>query len=74
MHVHCDVLVVGAGVAGLAAALAARRTGARVIIADEQAEFGGALLGQRAIIEGKPAVEWVEAAVAELGATDDVRP
>jgi sarcosine oxidase subunit alpha len=73
MHVHCDVLVVGAGVAGLAAALAAGRTGARVIIADEQAEFGGALLGQRAIIEGKPAVEWVEAAVAELGATDDVR-
>ncbi len=40
---HCDVLVVGAGPAGLAAALAAARSGARVIIADEQEEFGGSL-------------------------------
>ena len=43
---HCDVLVVGAGPAGLAAALAAGRGGARVILADEQAELGGALLGR----------------------------
>ncbi|MFO1061922.1 MAG: glycine cleavage T C-terminal barrel domain-containing protein [Dongiaceae bacterium] len=43
-HAHCDVLVVGAGPAGLAAALAAARTGARVILADEQAEMGGSLL------------------------------
>ncbi len=40
---HCDVLVVGAGVAGLSAALAAAETGARVIICDEQPEVGGAL-------------------------------
>ena len=32
---HCDVMVVGAGPAGLAAALAAARSGARVVIADE---------------------------------------
>ncbi|WP_119458229.1 2Fe-2S iron-sulfur cluster-binding protein, partial [Rhodospirillaceae bacterium SYSU D60014] len=43
-HAHCDVLVVGGGPAGLAAALAAGRAGARVILADEQAELGGSLL------------------------------
>jgi len=41
---HCDILVVGAGPAGLSAARAAAESGARVIIADEQAEAGGSLL------------------------------
>ena len=40
---HCDVLVLGGGAAGIAAALAAAEAGVRVILADEQAEFGGAL-------------------------------
>ena len=44
MHAHADVLVAGGGPAGLAAALAAARTGARVIIADEQSEPGGSFL------------------------------
>ena len=43
-HRHCEVAVVGAGPAGLAAARAAARAGARVILFDEQAEFGGSLL------------------------------
>ena len=44
---HCDVLVVGAGPAGLMAARNLARSGARVIIADEQEEFGGQLLSSR---------------------------
>ncbi len=40
---HCDVLVIGMGAAGLAAALAAAETGVKVIVCDEQAEAGGAL-------------------------------
>jgi sarcosine oxidase subunit alpha len=44
---HCDVLVVWAGQAGLAAARAAAGAGARVIIADEQQEPGGSLLSAR---------------------------
>ena len=72
-HIHCDVMVAGGGPAGLAAALAAGRAGARVIIADEQAEMGGALLGARDHIDGAPAVDWVAAAVAELAAMDHVR-
>ena len=42
-HAHCDVLVVGGGPAGLAAALAAGRAGARVILVDERAALGGSL-------------------------------
>ncbi|WP_406301337.1 sarcosine oxidase subunit delta family protein [Streptomyces sp. NBC_00885] len=45
VHAHCDLLVVGAGPAGLAAASAAARSGARVILADDQPEPGGSLLG-----------------------------
>ncbi|MFJ9372987.1 sarcosine oxidase subunit delta family protein [Streptomyces sp. NPDC101455] len=44
VHAHCDLLVVGAGPAGLAAAAAAARTGARVILADDRPELGGSLL------------------------------
>ncbi len=49
-HEHCDVLVVGGGPAGLAAALAAGRRGARVILADSDIEFGGGLLRRPAQI------------------------
>ncbi len=73
MHAHCDVLVVGGGPAGLMAALTAGKAGARVILADEQTEFGGALLDRRNAIDGKPAADWVAAAVAELEAMEDVR-
>ncbi|MFE5369105.1 sarcosine oxidase subunit alpha family protein [Streptomyces mirabilis] len=45
VHAHCDLLIVGAGPAGLAAAAAAARSGARVILADDQPELGGSLLG-----------------------------
>jgi len=73
MHAHCDVLVAGGGPAGLAAALAAARAGARVIVADEQPEFGGALLGRNDRINDKPAMEWVAATVKELQGFEDVR-
>ena len=73
MHVHCDVLVVGGGPAGLAAALRAGRTGARVIVADEQNELGGRLLDTRQRIDGAPGVDWAAAAAEELASMTDVR-
>lgn len=78
MHAHCDVLVVGAGPAGLAAALEAARSGARVILADEQNELGGSLLnasllGSRETVEGMPAGEWIARAEAELASLPETR-
>ena len=66
VHVHCDVLIVGGGASGLMAALSAAKSGARVVIADEQPEFGGSLLSDTATIDGKPAADWVAGAVEQL--------
>jgi len=72
-YAHCDVLVVGGGAAGLAAALAAADAGARVILCDEQAELGGALLAERsAAVDGRPATSWVSQAVTSLAGRADV--
>ena len=66
-YAHCDVLVVGGGPAGLAAALGAAASGARVILCDEQAELGGSLLTETtATIDGAPAQVWLAATLATL--------
>jgi sarcosine oxidase subunit alpha len=69
---HCDVLIAGAGAAGLIAALAAARAGARVMIADEQSEFGGRLLSTSEEINGQPALDWLNATTEELDSLDNV--
>src|SRR5207342_989748 len=70
---HCDVLVIGGGPAGLMAALAAGRAGARVILADEDFHLGGRLLAERYEIDGKPGTEWIAEIEAELSSLPDVR-
>ncbi|MFG1478938.1 sarcosine oxidase subunit alpha family protein [Xanthobacter sp. V4C-4] len=69
----CDVLVIGAGAAGLAAALAAARSGARVILADEDFRLGGRLLTEEAAIDDAPARDFVARAEAELASLPNVR-
>jgi len=71
-YAHCDVLVVGGGPSGLAAAYAAATAGARVMLVDDQRELGGSLLSCRAEIDGKPALQWVEKIEAELRKLPDV--
>jgi sarcosine oxidase, subunit alpha len=72
-HAHCDVLIVGAGPAGLAAALAASEGGQRVILADEQAEPGGSLLHDlRSTIDGMPVSEWLARTLAILKSRPNV--
>jgi sarcosine oxidase subunit alpha len=73
-YAHADVLVLGGGVSGLAAALSAAEAGANVILCDEQAGFGGALAYESGVrIDGKPGYEWATEAAAKLGAMDNVR-
>ncbi|RUS60896.1 sarcosine oxidase subunit alpha family protein [Pseudorhodobacter sp. E13] len=72
-YAFCDLLVIGAGPAGLAAALQAARAGADVILADEHPVMGGRLLADTGAMDGKPAADWAAAALAELGAMPNVR-
>ncbi|MFI5821154.1 sarcosine oxidase subunit delta family protein [Streptomyces rishiriensis] len=67
VHAHCDLLVVGAGPAGLAAAAAAANSGARVILADDQPELGGSLLGTAEHLD------WVGETADLLDASPEVR-
>jgi len=72
-NAFCDVLVIGSGPAGLSAALAAGRSGARVILAEEDFEFGGRLLCERTPINGAAPTEFVEKTLAELRSLPNVR-
>lgn len=71
-NAHCDVLIVGAGPAGVMAALAAGKAGARVILVDEQNEPGGTLLRTRTPIDGKPTAQWLAETLKELQTLPDV--
>ncbi|MFT4994554.1 MAG: sarcosine oxidase subunit alpha [Paraglaciecola sp.] len=72
LHHHCDVMIVGAGPAGLSAALSAARAGARVIIADEQNELGGSLLCTTQLLDGQVAQVWIDKTLSELAQNKNV--
>src|SRR3984957_9693150 len=64
---HCDVLIIGAGPSGLAAALAASQSGARVVVCDENPALGGSLLGDgEPKIDGETVLTWLEETLASL--------
>lgn len=67
-----DILVVGGGIAGLQAALAVAKAGARVILLEQNAHFGGRAPVDGDVIDGKPAGDWVSASVQALSAMDNV--
>jgi len=72
-YVHCDVLIAGAGVAGLTAALSAAATGKKIILVDEQPEVGGALhYDASTMIDGHNGYDWAQATVARLKAMPNV--
>ncbi|MDK1374059.1 MULTISPECIES: sarcosine oxidase subunit alpha [unclassified Sinorhizobium] len=70
---HCDLLVIGAGPTGLAAALTAGRAGARVILVDEGSLPGGSLLFDTATIDGKAAADFARDASGELQSMPNLR-
>ena len=62
----CDVLVVGAGPAGLAAALSASAAGARVMLVEQDELAGGGLLRDPAELDGQTADAWIAGALTTL--------
>jgi sarcosine oxidase subunit alpha len=70
---HCDVLVAGGGAAGLMAALAAGRTGARVVLCEEDFRLGGRIVGDSRVLGDHGSGEWVASMAAELAALPNVR-
>ena len=65
-NIDCDVLIAGGGAAGLAAALAAARCGARVVLCERDSGCGGELEYETATIDGQAAMTWVAGALAEI--------
>ena len=71
-YAFCDLLIIGGGIAGLQAALVAGRSGARVIVLEQAAHWGGRAPVDGVVIEGKPAGDWVEATLEALRAMSNV--
>jgi sarcosine oxidase subunit alpha len=71
-NLHCDVLVIGGGVAGLRAALEAGQAGARVVLVEQDHQFGGEALWSGAMIDGSPGNTWLAQALGKLNQMADV--
>ncbi|WP_257846082.1 MULTISPECIES: 2Fe-2S iron-sulfur cluster-binding protein [unclassified Sphingomonas] len=69
---HTDVLIVGGGVAGLAAAQHAAASGRSVMLVTGGAHWGGRLAGTRESVEGRPAQEWIAETLRTLAALPNV--
>lgn len=72
VNAHCDLLIVGAGPAGLLAARTAVRAGLTVILAEQDYECGAELLRPTAILDEEPAITWVAGVLGELAASRNV--
>ena len=70
---HCDLLIIGAGPAGLAAALSAGHSGAQVVLAEENFVLGGRLNAETFEVGGMAGTDWVAQAQSELCGMDNVR-
>ena len=66
INLHCDVLVIGAGPAGLWEAMIAAEKGRTVVLCDDQRKVGGSLLFRNANIDGEEARAWVAQMLARL--------
>ncbi len=73
VYSHCDILIVGAGPAGLAAASTLGRTGASIVLVDEARHAGGWLLRERATIGGESGQQWAARMREGLESCSNVR-
>ncbi|MEL6619718.1 MAG: sarcosine oxidase subunit alpha family protein [Pseudomonadota bacterium] len=65
-YTFCDVLVIGGGIAGLTAAHAAARTGARVLVLEQTAHWGGRAPVDGGTVDDKPVDNVVDELVSAL--------
>jgi sarcosine oxidase subunit alpha len=72
-HLHCEVLVIGGGAAGLRAASAAAEAGGRVVLADVGAQLGGRCAWDGSTVDGLSAAVWAEELAGRLASAEDVR-
>ncbi len=72
LYAHVDVLVVGGGIAGLQAALAAGRAGAEVLLIEQSPHWGGRAPVDGVMIDGEEAGDWVNDALQALGKMTNV--
>jgi len=71
-HFFCDVAVIGGGVAGLQAALTAAEAGAKVLLMEQTAHWGGRAPVDGGDIDGQPVADWIAATLARLQAMPNV--
>ncbi|MGD9295253.1 MAG: sarcosine oxidase subunit alpha family protein [Roseobacter sp.] len=71
-YYFCDLLVIGGGVAGLQAALTAAKSGAKVLLIEQTAHWGGRAVVDGGNIDGQPVEGFVEQTISELKTMDNV--
>lgn len=71
-HFFCDVMVTGGGVAGLQAAKAAADMGAKVLLVEQSAHWGGRAPVDGGTVDGKPVENFVDETVSALEAMPNV--
>lgn len=72
-NLHCDVLVVGGGVAGLRAAIAAAQGGSSVVLVEQGAELGGRALWNGLQVDSIPAETWARSTTDRLSPFEELR-
>ena len=72
-YLHCELLIIGSGPAGLKMALDASRNGKKIILVDEDFIMGGQLLSNETEINGSSSLQWIEQTLSELSNSSNVR-
>ena len=71
-YAYVDVLVIGGGVAGLQAALAAGQAGAKVLVMEQTAHWGGRSAVDGGTVDGQPVEDWINATLQTLEGMENV--
>ena len=71
-YAHVDLLITGGGIAGLKAALTAGKAGAKVLLVEQNAHWGGRAPVDGAMIDGMEAGAWIAQSVDALEAMPNV--